>query len=129
MYSRHALSALCEVSGLEHSLACLYYPYVPPQAYHRGFHSPQYLFMTTGAYGSSWWKNEVPGLSCTAEQRASVLLSSIVIRIYHFPDETKDANLTTSLGIVSSYGTQDLLLFPKTILHNQMHDYTSPKPY
>ena len=68
------------------------------QAYHRGLKYPRYLLLTPAWYEAGWWLEEDDGLSCTAEQRTSVLPSSLAF--VHF-DFLEDVNMTTDTGIVS----------------------------
>ena len=71
------------------------------QAYHRGIHYPKHIVMILGrAPRRNWWRQEVPGLTCTAGQRESVLPSSLAITENHFLEE-KDNNITATSGIVS----------------------------
>ncbi len=71
------------------------------QAFKRGIHLPRYLFLTIGWYDRFWWKVDQPGLSCTADQRESVLLSTLAVTDEFFIDETSYVNLTTTPGIVN----------------------------
>ena len=73
------------------------------QAYHRGIRYPKYIVMTLGRYRRFWWRQEDPklNLTCTADQRESVLPSSLGFSESYFLDEEKDANVTTTSGMVS----------------------------
>lgn len=57
--------------------------------------------MTLGRFRHEWWRQVIPGLTCTADQRERVMSSSIAFTESYFLDEEKDANLTTTPGIVS----------------------------
>ena len=70
------------------------------QAYHRGIRYPKHIVMTLGRFRRFWWRQEVPDLNCTADERESVLFSSLAITENHFLDEEKDINITASSGIV-----------------------------
>lgn len=61
---------------------------------------PQYLLLTIGWYNRFWWKVEQAGLNCTADQRESVLSSSLAVTDEVFLDAANDVNLTTTAGIV-----------------------------
>ena len=61
---------------------------------------PNYLLITPGWYVESWWRVDDEGLNCTVEDREAVVHSTIAPLNTFFLDETRDANLTTSFGLV-----------------------------
>ena len=71
------------------------------QAYTRNIRLPRNLLLTPGWYNELWWTVEGENLTCTVEQRESVLPSSLAFLHFVFLNETADVNLTTSTGIVS----------------------------
>ena len=73
------------------------------QAYNKDIHYPKHIIMTPGRSRKFWWRQEIPGLNCTADQRESVLPFSLSVTENYFLDEDKDANITTTSGIVSLY--------------------------
>ena len=68
------------------------------QAYHLNLHYPHHTFITTGWYAPKWWLVKNPSLSCTPQQRESVLPLSFAVLQYVF---IEDLNMTTDTGIVS----------------------------
>jgi hypothetical protein len=56
--------------------------------------------MTPGWYRRLWWRVDNENLSCTVEERETVLTSSLAFLHFRFLNETADANLTTMTGIV-----------------------------
>ena len=70
------------------------------QAYHRGIRYPEYVVLTLGRFRRNWWRQEISGLTCTADQRESVMLSSLAFTESYFLNEVKDANVTATSGIV-----------------------------
>ena len=72
------------------------------QAYHRGIHYPRHVLLTLGWYRQNWWRDEdsTANLSCTAEQRESVLNISLAFLQCDFLGD-EDLNMTTETGIVS----------------------------
>ena len=72
--------------------------HIHPQAYHLNLHYPRHTFITIGWYASKWWLVENPSLSCTPQQRESVLPFSLAVLEYVF---IEDLNMTTHTGIVS----------------------------
>ena len=70
------------------------------QAYHRGIQYPQYLLLTLGRFRKNWWRQEMKGLTCTADQREIVMTSSLAFTENYFIDEVKDADVTTTSGLV-----------------------------
>ena len=64
--------------------------------------SYRYVLLTMGWYSRFWWRAEQPGLSCTAEQRESVLSSTLAVTDEVFIDDSQ-ANLTITPGIVNHY--------------------------
>ncbi len=56
--------------------------------------------MTLGRFRINWWRQEIPGLTCTADQRESVLPLSLAFTDNYFLNEVRDANDTASSGIV-----------------------------
>lgn len=52
-----------------------------------------------GWYSQFWWKEELPDLTCTVEQRESALLYTLAVTDEVFIDKGQ-ANLTISAGIV-----------------------------
>ena len=84
------------------------------QAYHKGIHYPKHIVITLGHSRRLWWRQEVPGLNCTADQRESVLPSSLAVIRNRFLDEEKDGNVTATSGMVrqNSYPcSKGLILF------------------
>ena len=53
-----------------------------------------------GGFRINWWRQEIPGLTCTADQRESVLPLSLAFTDNYFLNEVRDANVTASSGIV-----------------------------
>ena len=97
MYSSHALQLLCDVRTaiqfVNKSKTCL-------QVYDTITRLPyRYVLLTMGWYSRFWWKEEQPGLTCTAEQRESVLLHTLAVTDEVFINEGQ-ANLTITPGIV-----------------------------
>ena len=74
------------------------------QAYERNIKLPKYLLLTIGWYRGVWWKVQDDNLNCTAEQRESVLFSSLAFLNFKFLEE-EDYNITTSFGTVSMFGS------------------------
>ena len=72
-------------------------PHTPPQAYHLNLHYPRHTFITTGWYAPNWWLVKNPSLSCTPQQRETVLPLSFAVLQYVF---IEDLNMTTDTGIV-----------------------------
>ena len=86
-----------------------------PQAYYRGLRYPRHLLLTVAWYARNWWLVEEQNISCTAEQRESVLPTSLAF--IHF-DFLQDLNLTTDTGIVSS----SLLCCTPHCVHTLLYD-------
>ena len=62
---------------------------------------PKYLFLITGWHRRFWWRVEQPEINCTADERESVLPSSMAISQLVFLDEEGDHNdIPTTPGIV-----------------------------
>ena len=74
-----------------------------PQAYHSGLLYPRYLFLTYGWYDHNWWLVKDRNLSCTPQERASVLARSFAFLQIDFLDSR---NLTTDTGIVSLFSAR-----------------------
>ena len=74
-----------------------------PQAYQRGLRYPRHLFLTYGWYDQNWWLVEDQNLSCTAQERESVLGRSFAFLQFDFLD---GRNLTTDTGIVSPFSAR-----------------------
>ena len=68
------------------------------QAYHRGIRYPHHVLLTLGWYGQNWWRVEDPNLSCTAQERESVLNRSLAFLQCDF---LEDLNTTTDTAIVN----------------------------
>ena len=70
------------------------------QAYHRFSSLPyQHVLLTIGWYSRFWWKEEQAGLSCTADQRESVLPLTMAVTDEVFIDMSQ-ANRTITPEIV-----------------------------
>ena len=61
---------------------------------------PQFLVLTIGWYVNSWWRMEEPNLNCTADERESVVQSSLAILDDFLLFETGDIDISTTPGIV-----------------------------
>ena len=62
---------------------------------------PKYLMLITGWHRRFWWRVEQPEVSCTADERESVLPSMLAITQLVFLDEMGDHNdNVTTPGIV-----------------------------
>ena len=72
------------------------------QAFHRDIHLPRYVLLTFGWYSQFWWKEEQPALTCTADERESVLPSTLAItdEVY-IQEDSSEINRTTTPGIVN----------------------------
>ena len=84
------------------------------QAYHKDIHYPKHIVITIGRSRRLWWRQEVPGLNCTADQRESVLPSSLAVTENRFLYEENDGNVTSTSGMVgqNSYPcNKGLILF------------------
>ena len=67
----------------------------------RGLYYPQSSLLTIGWYDRLWWREEEPGLNCTADQRERVIRSTLTVSADGvFIDEVNGANRTTTPGIV-----------------------------
>ncbi len=62
--------------------------------------APRYTFLLIGWYDRMWWTVRDEGLSCTAEQIATMLPSSLTFLSTDFLDKVNDFNRTTNTGIV-----------------------------
>jgi hypothetical protein len=114
MFSITALPFLCEVSLLyvfvdvlgkvhlcvKRPINCINTGPMHMQAYHQGIRYPKYVIMTLGRFRKFWWRQEIPDLTCTADQRESVMASSLAFTENYFLDEVRDANITTTSGMV-----------------------------
>lgn len=78
------------------------------QAYNRNQRLPQYLFITIGWYRNLWWTEDYVNLTCTVEEIESMLLSSLSISDEIYLDRVRDANITTTPGIVRKAKLQKL---------------------
>lgn len=70
------------------------------QAYKKNLRLPQYLFVTIGWYRDFWWTESYPNLTCTVEEIESMILSSLSLSDEIYLDRERDANITTTSGIV-----------------------------
>ena len=93
MYRRHAIFLICEVN-IELLLGLKVMNIL--QAYHRGLHLPRHLVVTIGWYSDFWWREDVPGLTCTVEEREKVLANSLVVSDEIFLDVERDADVITA---------------------------------
>ena len=59
---------------------------------------PVHLLLTAAWYAPRWWLLEDEDYSCTAQERESVLPTSLAFLHFEF---LEDDNLTTTTGIVS----------------------------
>ena len=76
------------------------------QAFHVGTHYPTHLLLTFHWYEERWWlkENSDVSLTCTAEERESVLVYSLAFNFILPPvSHRKNENVTTDVGIVSLY--------------------------
>ena len=101
-YAVHARPLLCEVAPpteeLIHAACSHFLPYMScPQAYQRGLRYPRHLFLTYGWYVQEWWRVEDQNLSCTAQERESVLNRTLAFLQFDF---IEDLDMSTSIGIV-----------------------------
>ena len=93
-----------------------------PQAYHRGLRYPCHLLLTAAWYARNWWLVEDQNISCTAEQRGSVLPTTLAF--LHF-DFLQDVNLTTDTGIVSPFRPAcSVTLHTAYTIDSEKHTYT-----
>ena len=139
-YAVHARPLLCEVyspmnKSANHLFSLLAFTLPSttrwrisyPQAYHRGLRYPRHLLLTIAWYARNWWLVEEQNISCTAEQRESVLPTSL--GFLHF-DFLQDLNLTTDTGIVSSslhallHSTLHTLYIVKSVPYSAIRLYT-----
>ena len=76
------------------------------QAYRHGIKFPFYLLLIPAWYKELWWHVQDAGLSCTIQQRESVLFSSLAFLTYNFlrANSEEDLNVKTTTGIVSLWG-------------------------
>ena len=72
-----------------------------------------------GWYSRFWWKEEQPGLTCTAEQRESVLLHTLAVTDEVFIDEGQ-ANLTITPGIVILHQVISNFVYITCYFHRQV---------
>ena len=72
------------------------------QAYHRRIKHPQYVLLTLGRFRNNWWRQEIEGLTCTADQRELVMTASLAFTENYFIDEERDADIVTTSGLVSN---------------------------
>lgn len=102
MYPGYEVELLCEarrhalICSTSHTLLMLL------QAFHRRIHLPQYVLITLGWNSRFWWEVEQPNLTCTAEERESVLPYTLAVSDEFFIQEgSRDINNTITPGIVS----------------------------
>ena len=72
----------------------------PPQAFDRGLRYPQYLFLTYAWYSDQWWELDTENLTCSADDRASVLPRTLALLHFDFIQHF-DLESPTDTDIVS----------------------------